>query len=512
MLKIRIATLDFLMKLPIASSLLWVCLVFGIASTSADDIEDQLPPNVIIFYTDDMGWGDLSSYGHPSIRTPRLDRLAEEGQRWTDFYVPSPVCSPSRAALLTGRQPVRSGLYGEGTAVMFPGDSRGIPQDELTLAEGLQTRGYRTGMFGKWHLGDAREFLPTRHGFNYWFGVPYSNDMMFVGRPGIDELYRLQISGRGGELAGIYTALLDSFKKPDYRNYDVPLWRSACRDGTCSDVIIEQPVVQPTFTRRLTEEVSNFIRSTEGQPFFAYVPYSMPHLPIFADEPFTGKSLAGPYGDTIEEIDWSVGSIIDLLKELNIDDNTLVIFSSDNGPWQSASTEFAGSAGPLRGSKQEVYEGGVRVPAIFWWPGRVVPQVTSGVGSIMDVFTTVMNLVGAELPEKLDGVDLSSVLFDGDESPRTELAFYRKGVLRAYRYGDYKLHLFGQAQGGEPLEAPELYNLRRDMSEREDIAATNPSIVQEILTAIAAHKAEIERKPPLFDQRFLELEPTPAGG
>ena len=479
----------------------------AVSSHAAEHETRSAPrPNIVLLFADDMGWGDLAAYGNPYIRTPSLDQLAEEGQRWTDFYVPSPVCSPSRGALLTGKQPVRTGLYGKKFPVMFPGDVQfGMPHEELTLAEGLKAMGYSTGMFGKWHLGDAKAFMPTRHGFDYWYGVPYSNDMRFNGRASLEALYRMQLQGRLEELRAVYTSLLEGFKNPDYRNYDVPLWKSQCDATGCEDDIIEQPVVQPTFTRRLTEEAIGFIEQHKEEPFFVYLPYSMPHLPIFASEDFVGQSLAGKYGDTIEEIDWSVGQIRGALERMELDDNTLVIFSSDNGPWQSASTLYAGSAGPLRGSKQEVYEGGVRVPGIFWWPGRVKPQVTSDIGSVMDIYTTVLTLAGADIPEHVDGQDLSPVLLDGGTGTRHELAFYRKGVLRAYRYGNYKLHLYDVAQGGEPLATPELYDLRQDISERKDLAAQLPDVVNEILAAMERHRENTPITDPIFDARVADI-------
>ncbi len=486
----------------VAMLLCGITTIWGIAPAHAA-LDAPSKPNIVLLYTDDMGWGDMAAYGNPYIRTPSLDQLAKEGQRWTDFYVPSPVCSPSRGALMTGKQSVRTGLYGTKVPVMFPGDnSHGMPAEELTLAEGLKSAGYATGMFGKWHLGDAPEFLPTRHGFDYWYGVPYSNDMRFNGRAPLEELYKMQLEGRFDELQAVYKSLLDGFNDPDYHNYDVPLWRSQCNADGCQESIIEQPVVQPTLTRRLTEEAIGFIKQHKDEPFFVYLPYSMPHLPIFASEAFTDTSLAGKYGDTIEEIDWSVGQIRAALEGMGLAENTLVIFSSDNGPWQSASTLYAGSAGPLRGAKQEVYEGGVRVPGIFWWPGKIKPQVTADIGSVMDVYSTALTLAGVEIPPHVDGVDLSPVLLNGDPGARTELAFYRKGVLRAYRYGNYKLHLFGVAQGGEPLETPELYDLRQDVSERQNLAADYPGIVADIEAAIERHRANTPVKAPIFDARL----------
>ena len=487
------------------SVIYWISSAPVIASTVIESEHRSQTPNIVILYTDDMGWGDIGAFGHPYIKTPSLDRLAAEGQQWTDFYVPSPVCSPSRAALLTGRHPVRTGLYGVGSPVMFPGDTRGMPHSEITLAEALHDKGYRTAIIGKWHLGDAVDYFPTRHGFDYWFGIPYSNDMQFVGRPGIEDLFKMQRAGKADELTAIFASFLEALQTPDYRDYNIPLWRSDCLQGDCVDELLEQPAVQTTVTTRLTQEAVRFIEQAHDQPFLLYVPYTMPHLPIFADTPFQGKSLAGPYGDTIEEIDWSVGEIISALKASGVDGNTLVFFSSDNGPWQSASTEFAGSAGPFRGAKQEVYEGGVRVPTIFWWPGKITPKVSSEIGSVLDLFKTVAALTGIEAEEAIDSFDLSAELFAGEGTPRDEVALYRKGELRAFRKGNYKLHLFDQAQGGKPLDKPELYNLRRDLAERDNVAVEHPEIVEAIKAAITKHRAGMNRKPPLFDQRFLEL-------
>ena len=485
--------------------LLMLSTLSSTAAPASIDSSATAQPNIVILYADDMGWGDTGAYGHPYIKTPSLDRLANEGQRWTDFYVPAPVCSPSRAALLTGRHPVRSGLYGVGSPVLFPDDKYGIPDSEVTLAEMLKNAGYRTAIMGKWHLGDAPEHFPTRHGFDYWFGIPYSNDMKFEGRPGIEELFMMQQTGKTEALQKILNDFLVAFEDPDSSNYNVPLWQSRCDKSGCQDELLEQPTFQPSLTTRLTHEATRFIETANGDPFFLYLPYTMPHLPVFADEPFQGKSLAGPYGDTIEEIDWSVGEIISALERAGIDDNTLVFFSSDNGPWQLASTHFAGSTGPFKGSKQEIYEGGVRVPGIFWWPGKIAPEVVSDMGSVLDLYRTIADILKLDTPQTLDSHNLSPVLLEGKASPREELAFYRKGELRAYRKGDFKLHLFDQPQGGEPLETPELYNLRRDLGEKDNIAEKHPELVAEILGAIATHKANLPRKPPLFDQRFVDM-------
>ena len=274
-------------------------MLFTLSSTAAPSSTESsrsAQPNIVILYADDMGWGDTGAFGHPYIKTPSLDRLANEGQRWTDFYVPAPVCSPSRAALLTGRHPVRSGLYGVGSPVFFPDDKYGIPQSEITLAEMLKGAGYRTAIMGKWHLGDAPEYFPTRHGFDYWFGIPYSNDMKFEGRPGIEELFLMQQTGKAEALNAIFNDFLSAFEDPDSSNYDVPFGRSRCSQNVCEDELLEQPTFQPDLTTRLTYEATQFIKEADEEPILIDLPYNMPHLHVFADEPFQGKSMADPYG------------------------------------------------------------------------------------------------------------------------------------------------------------------------------------------------------------------------
>jgi len=412
-------------------------------------------PNIVILFADDLGYGDLSSYGHPSIRTPHLDRMATEGMRFTQFYSAATVCTPSRAALLTGRLPIRNGMTGDNRRVLFPNSALGISDNEITLAEALKQGGYATACIGKWHLGHLPEFLPTRHGFDYYFGLPYSNDM-------------------------------DNQRRGDP---PVPLMRN--------EDIIEQPALQETLTQRYTEEAIRFIREHRDGPFFLYLPYTFPHVPLFASDRFRGSSARGLYGDVVEEIDWSAGQILEVLRELGLEENSLVFFTSDNGPWLTKFQE-GGSAGLLRGGKGSTWEGGVREPAIAWWPGRIpAGRVTHALGSTMDLFTTSLTLAGVPLPEDriIDGQDLSTVLLGLESGPRETLEYYRGSRLMAFRQGPWKMHFITQAGYREPPEIhspPLLYHLQHDPSEQYDVSGDHPDVVEQILQAVESHKATLK--------------------
>ena len=486
------------------------CLLAWVTpSLAASPTEPKAPPNVVIFFADDLGYGDLGSYGHPYIRTPNLDTLAAEGQRWTDFYAAAPVCTPSRGALLTGRLPVRTGLYGKQIGVFFPNAETGMPAAETTLAEALKQAGYATGIIGKWHLGDAPQYLPTRHGFDYWYGVPYSNDMDWAGELNFDELIMLSQT-QGPE--AVQTAVADRRRKyfaPEVRFWNVPLMRSESATDGYADAIVERPADQPNMTKRHTDEALKFIDSHRQQPFFLYVPYSMPHTPIFRSDAFSGRSLGGRYGDVIEELDWSVGAIVEKLKALELDSNTLVVFTSDNGPWLTMN-QHGGTAGLLRHGKGTTFEGGMRVPGIFWWPGAIRPGVVSDIGSTLDLFATVLNLAGLENTTGVDGYDLSPTLQAGAPSARRHVAYYRSGELRAYRLGDYKLHLVTEGAYGQPPERAEhepgqLYNLKNDPAEKFDVAADYPAVVAAIRAAVKDHQAAVPVQAPLCDHRLAKL-------
>ena len=342
--------------------------------------------NIVMILCDDLGYGDLGCYGHPTIRTPNLDRMAAEGMRFTDFYSAAEVCTPSRAALLTGRYAVRSGMAHDRFRVLRNRSTGHLPDSELTLAEALRDAGYVTGMIGKWHLGvwsiDPAGH-PLRHGFQSYFGLPHSNDMDPVPGPG----------PRGNALAN---------QKAEWWNG--PLYRN--------ETLIERPVDQASLTRRYTEEAQRFIRENRAKPFFLYFAHTFPHTPLFASETFRGKSRRGLYGDVVEELDWSVGQVLETLRREHLDTNTIVFFSSDNGPWLTMNQQ-GGSAGLLRDGKGTTWEGGMREPGIAWWPGTV-PAGTStrAITAMCDVLPTLAALASAALPagRRLDGVDQSPIL------------------------------------------------------------------------------------------------------
>jgi arylsulfatase A len=390
------------------------------------------PPNIVIIFADDLGYGDLGCYGSP-LRTPNLDRLASEGVRFTDFYSANPVCSPSRAALLTGRYPTRAGV----PRVLFPYDKEGMPQSEVTLAQILKGSGYKTACVGKWHLGHLPPYLPTNRGFDSYLGIPYSNDMQ---------------------------------PRPLMRNEEV----------------IEKEATLETLTPRYTEEAVRFLEASKDDPFFLYMPHTYPHIPLAASQRFRGKSKSGLYGDVIEELDWSVGEVLTTLKKHKLERNTLVMFSSDNGPW------YQGSPGRLRGRKGSTLEGGMRVPFLARMPGRIpAARVCRGVGSMMDIVPTVTRLAGAQ-PSKnaLDGMDIWPLLAGEKASlEREALLYFDNWNVQCARLGRYKLHVARYTappyvpvgtRVNLPLRSPELYDLELDPDESYDIAAENPAVVADI--------------------------------
>lgn len=430
--------------------------------------QEKPPLNFIIIFTDDQGYGDLGCYGHPTIRTPNIDRMAAEGQRWTTFYTAANVCTPSRAGLLTGRLPIRSGMCSNTRRVLFPDSDGGLPATENTIAELLKTAGYRTGAIGKWHLGHLPQYLPVNHGFDSYYGIPYSNDM-----------------DRTSDVSAA-----ESFANPKIEYFQVPLMRN--------EAIIERPADQNTIVKRYTDEALNFISANKRKPFFLYLAHSLPHVPLFASEKFRGKSKRGLYGDVIEEIDWSVGEILRHLKKEKLDKRTVVIFTSDNGPW-ALYKDQGGSAGLLYGAKGTGYEGGQRVPAIFWAPGKIKPGVITEMGSTLDLLPTVAQLAGVGVPadRPYDGYDLTGVLKHGSTSPRDEMFYYHGTRIFAVRKGDFKLHFFSNNPIGYPermrkLDTVKLYNLQHDPSEQYDIASEHPDVIREIQTLVQQHRATID--------------------
>ncbi len=427
-------------------------------------------PNVVMIYVDDMGYGDLGVQGAKGFATPHLDRMAAEGMRFTDFYVAAPVCSASRAALLTGCYPPRVGIHG----ALGPKSKTGLNPDEMTLAEMLKAKGYATAMFGKWHLGDHPDLLPLKQGFDEYLGLPYSNDMW-------PENPKAR--------AGSYPPL--------------PLLEGA--QAAVPQVTAE---VQASLTTRYAERAVQFIRQHQAAPFFLYVAPSMPHVPLFVSGKFKGKSAQGLYGDVIEEIDWAVGEIMGALKQSGLDGNTLVIFASDNGPW-SIYGNHAGSPGPFRESKGTCWEGGIRVPCLMRWPGQIpAGSVCRKMAGTIDILPTVAALTGAPLPEKkIDGMDISPLLrgVAGAESPHDSLLFYYgKNELQALRSGPWKLMLPHAYRTIERLGADgltglhgkaviglELYHLEQDPGETRNQASAEPAVVARLSALAQAARGEL---------------------
>jgi arylsulfatase A-like enzyme len=444
----------------------YLLLSFLFASSVAQ-LSAQKKPNIIIILMDDLGYGDLSCFGASQYKTPHLDQMAKDGVRFTNFLSPQAVCSASRAGLLTGCYPNRIGISG----ALFPNSAVGINKDEETIAEVLKANGYATGIFGKWHLGDAERFLPTQHGFDDYVGIPYSNDMWPVHYDGTRNATNQR------------------------KNFpELPLIR-----GSKPEKFIKTLDDQAQLISILTRESIQFIEKNKSKPFFMYMPHPMPHVPINASAAFKGKSKQGLYGDVMMEMDWSVGEILKTLKRLKIDKNTLVIFTSDNGPWQNFGNH-AGSTAGLREAKGSSFEGGQRVPFIAQWKGTIqAGNISNALASSIDLLPTICAITNSALPaKKIDGVNVVSLL-QGDEQaePRKEfLYYYRKNNLEAVRKGQWKLVLahpgrthegFMPGQDGFPGKLREdfpfpeaLYDLRRDPGERYDVQSLYPTVLAEL--------------------------------
>ena len=438
----------------------------------------ETPPNIILIFTDDQGYGDLSCYGSPDIKTPNIDRMAAQGIRFTSFYA-APFCGPSRAALMTGCYPPRVNLAFNHN----PEAETGLSHDEITLPEILKTRGYATMMIGKWHLGDHPQFMPLRHGFDRFFGLPYSNDMWpFNPRMPIGENPdpRHQAIRKRALMTG-FANQGRPFKPGEGFPQPLPLY-----SGT---KVIEYNPDQTRLTTRYTELALEFIETNNKGPFYLYLAHAMPHVPLFVSEKFKGKSDRGLYGDVMEEIDWGVGQIVKKLKELNIENNTLVVYTSDNGPWLKYGID-GGSAGPLRGGKGSAWEGGMRVPAIMKWPGKIPAGIESSeIAATMDLLPTFARLAGAKLPTDriLDGRDIGSLMFGRSEADKPHDVFYffggRRGslgppILRAIREEKWKLH-FARRQGAAgPMRAIELYDLEDDIGESFNLLSQHPKVAK----------------------------------
>jgi arylsulfatase A-like enzyme len=455
-------------------------------------------PNVVVIFIDDLGYGDIGPFGAKGYATPNLDRMAAEGRRFTDFHSATAVCSASRVALLTGCYPERVSILG----ALRPRSPIGINADELTLAEFLKQHGYATGIFGKWHLGDRPKFLPLRHGFDEYLGLPYSNDMWNRGP-------------RGEEL------------KPGDRKYDTPPLRMF--DG--SQVVDEEVTgeEQTALTTRYTERAVDFIDRHHDEPFFLYVPHSMVHVPLYVSERFRDKSGAGLFGDVMMEVDWSVGEILGALRRHGIDEKTLVVFTADNGPWLNYG-DHAGSAGPLREGKGTMFEGGYRVPCVMRWPGKIPAGTTCQELCVtFDLMPTIAGLLGTELPaeRRIDGRDIWPLMSGAPDaqSPHDAFYCYYDGGLRAVRDRRWKLHLPHQyrtlagregGRGGYPVEydqatiGQELFDLDNDIGETTDVAAEHPEVVERLLAA--AEQARSDLGDVLTDRKGPNIRPPGRAG
>jgi arylsulfatase A len=460
-------------------------LIFGSSLCAADAAK----PNIVLIFADDLGYGDIGPFGSTKNRTPNLDQMANEGRRFTSFYA-TPVCSMSRACLMTGCYNARVSMPG----VLFPRDNTGLHPDEATVAEVLKSAGYATACIGKWHLGHREKFLPTKQGFDSYFGIPYSNDMT------IDP-----VNAKFAKDCIFRDGMTEAKARAQALPRTVPLVRG--------EEVVEYPADQDTLTKRYTAEAIKFIKEHQQQPFFLYLPHAMVHLPLAASSEFRGKSSNGLLGDAVEELDWSVGELLKTLKELNLDEKTLVIFTSDNGG-------AAGSSLPWRGRKGTQWEGGVREPCLMRWPGKIPAGTTTNqIAGNIDMLPTFTAITGASLPKvTLDGRDISPLMFTKDPPPVRDTHLYYGGnqQLAGIRQGDWKLLLTAPAANpnqaakqeakkegkkqpakqADPL--PWLYNLADDPTETTNVAAKHPEIVAKLTAAAQAHNEELnQNKRPL---------------
>lgn len=453
--------------LRISSSFLFASTFTGcIRGNRTKDNEELSPannkkPNFIFILADDLGYGDIGCYGSDKHRTPNIDDMAENGLKLTDFYVPAPCCSPSRASFMTGCYPIRIGMHqgAEGTGTIMPGDKNGLNPEETTIPEILRDRGYSTACIGKWHLGDKTEYMPNNQGFDYFYGLPYSNDMS----PTIH---------------------------PEKNWPPLPLMKN--------DKVIETEPDQALLTKKYTRQCCKFIRNNKNKPFFLFLSHTMPHHPVNASDRFKGKSANGLYGDAVEEIDWSTGQIIKTLKEEGILETTLVIFTSDNG----ASRRGLGSNLPFSGAKGQILEGGMREPCIMYWPNTIQKGIVyKGIATIMDFLPTFAYLSGESVTDhkQIDGKNIWPYLFGGDsESPYEVLYYYMKGQLQAVRSGKWKLHLqldnkliAPWPNSGRKSVAMKLIDLEKDLKEKNDLSKQNPEVVKKLLNYAEKARKEL---------------------
>ena len=441
-------------------------------------------PNVVIMFMDDMGYADIGPFGAKGYPTPHLDRMAKEGRKFTDFYVTQAVCSASRAGLLTGCYNVRVGIMG----ALGPKSNIGINPDEVTIAEICKQKGYATACYGKWHLGHLKEFLPMQHGFDEYFGLPYSNDM-WPYHPGV-----------------LHLPMEERLK----RWPDLPLM-----DG---NKVINPKVTgkdQEKLTTQYTERAVSFIEKNKDRPFFVYVPHSMVHVPLYVSDKFKGKSGAGLFGDVMMEVDWSVGQIMKTLRKYKLEKDTLFVFTSDNGPWLNYG-DHAGSAAPLREGKGTMFDGGCREPTLAWWPGTIPPDsVCKEPAMTIDLLPTIAGLIGAKLPaHRIDGKNVWPLFTDDEaKSPHEAYYFYYGNQLQAVRQGKWKLHfphgyrtMAGKpgGTGGIPTRYSQakiglsLFDLEKDVGESKDLSESHPEVVKRLSALGKAFDADLSknRRPP----------------
>ena len=444
-------------------------------------------PNFIIIFTDDQGYGDLGCFGSTKIKTPHIDRLAKEGRRFTNFMVASPVCTPSRAALLTGCYPKRIGMHQH---VLFPSSTKGLNPTEHTIADHLKGQGYSTACFGKWHLGHHPETLPQSNGFDTYFGIPYSNDMNHPDNKG---------KPKGG-----WAGMDALWKDPEST---LTKWKTPLMEN---EKIVEIPVDQRTVTRRYTDKSIEFIKTNAkaDKPFFVYLPHSMPHIPLYVPEDVRDADPLNAYTNVIEHIDAEVGRIAKLLRELKLSDNTYLIFTTDNGPWLPFK-HHGGSAGPLRDGKGSTFEGGQRVPCVMWAPGRIPAGTTCDqLCGTIDLLPTIASLTKTPLPsgKKIDGLDISKLLTTDEKTPRNEFVYYTsRGDIEGLRQGKHKLLVKGpRNKKRNPKAKAEvmLFDLEADLGEKNNLAESKPEVVAKLKARMLELDAQIakEARQPWFKE------------
>lgn len=431
-------------------------------------------PNVIIIFSDDQGYQDLGCYGSPDILTPNIDRIANEGLKLTSFYVSASVSSASRAGLMTGRLNTHNGV----TGVLWP-DSKGLPLSETTMAEALKDKGYATACFGKWHLGDLEGYLPTDRGFDEYFGIPYSNDMFLGATHEFSDNVKWNDGYTRKKALEDQNFVRNSKNRGEIRKAIGS--RSPLFDGK---KIVEYPCDQSTITRRYFDRAIDFISNVHS-PFFLYITPSMPHVPLYASEQFKGKSRRGLYGDVIEEIDWNVGRLLDYLDENGLSNNTLIIYSSDNGPWLEQK-QNGGCAAPLRGGKFTLYEGGVRTPCVMRWKGKIPANIISDeIVSSIDLFPTIMHYAGVDISGlSTDGVDVSDFIENPNKkSPRDEYLYVFNGKIEGLRKNDW-VYLPSTGKHKKSTNEQELFNVKHDVSESNNVYKFNDRVVIEMQTLL----------------------------